>query len=75
MKFSGGLTKLHANRGVFITTSNFTKVALEFVEAMPQKIILIDGMQLYSACGHSAAEFVHRLRLRVARAYALATYL
>jgi restriction system protein len=24
MKFSGGLTKLHANRGVFITTSTFT---------------------------------------------------
>jgi restriction system protein len=46
MKFSGGLTKRHANRGVFITTSTFTKDALEFVEAMPQKIVLIDGKQL-----------------------------
>ncbi len=48
MKFSGGLTKRHANRGVFITTSKFTKDALEFVEALPQKIVLIDGRQLAS---------------------------
>ena len=48
MKFSGSLTKKHANRGVFITTSTFTKDASEFVEAMPQKIVLIDGKQLAS---------------------------
>ncbi len=48
MKFSGSLTKKHANRGVFITTSNFTKDAMEFVEAMPQRIILIDGKYLAS---------------------------
>jgi restriction system protein len=48
MKFSGGLTKRHASRGVFITTSTFTKDASEFVEAMPQKIVLIDGKQLAS---------------------------
>lgn len=48
MKFSGSLTKRHANRGVFITTSGFTKEALEFVEAMPQRIVLIDGKQLAS---------------------------
>ena len=46
MKFSGSLTKKHANRGVFITTSSFTKDALEYVEAIPQKIVLIDGKQL-----------------------------
>ena len=46
MKFSGSLTKHHANRGVFITTSAFTKDASEFVEAMPQKIVLIDGNRL-----------------------------
>lgn len=46
MKFSGGLTKRHANRGVFITTSWFSKDALEYVEEMPQRIILIDGKQL-----------------------------
>jgi restriction system protein len=48
MKFSGSLTKRHANRGVFITTSTFTRDALEFVEAMPQRIVLIDGKQLAS---------------------------
>lgn len=48
MKFSGSLTKRHASRGVFITTSTFTKDALEFVEAMPQKIVLVDGKQLTS---------------------------
>ena len=48
MKFSGSLTKKHANRGVFITTSTFTKDAMEFVEAMPQRIILIDGKYLTS---------------------------
>jgi restriction system protein len=48
MKFSGSLTKKHANRGVFITTSWFSKDALEYVEEMPQRIILIDGKQLAS---------------------------
>jgi restriction system protein len=48
MKFSGSLTKKHANRGVFITTSVFTKDVLEYVEDMPQRIILIDGRRLAS---------------------------
>lgn len=48
MKFSGGLTKKHATRGVFITTSTFTKDARDFVQGMPQKIVLIDGRQLAS---------------------------
>jgi restriction system protein len=46
MKFSGSLTKKHANRGVFITTSWFSNDALEYVEEMPQRIILIDGKRL-----------------------------
>lgn len=48
MKFSGSLTKRHDSRGVFITTSTFSKDALEFVEAMPQKIVLVDGKHLAS---------------------------
>jgi restriction system protein len=48
MKFSGSLTKKHASRGVFITASVFTKDALEYVEEMPQRIILIDGKRLAS---------------------------
>jgi len=46
MKFSGGLTKKNASRGVFITASGFTKDALEYVQALPQKIVLIDGKKL-----------------------------
>ena len=41
-------SKKHANRGVFITTSAFTKDALEWVEAVSQKIVLIDGKRLAS---------------------------
>lgn len=48
MKFSGSLTKKHASRGVFITTSSFTKDASDFVEAIHQKIVLIDGKLLAS---------------------------
>jgi len=48
MRFSGALTKKHASRGVFITSSGFTRDALEYVEAIPQKIVLIDGKQLAS---------------------------
>ena len=33
-------------QGVLITTSTFTKDASEFVEAMPQRIVLIDGKHL-----------------------------
>ena len=46
MRFSGSLTKRHATKGVFITTSYFSRDALEYVEAMPQKIVLIDGAKL-----------------------------
>ena len=46
MKFSGGLTKKHATRGVFITSSDFTRDALDYVEALPQKIVLINGKRL-----------------------------
>lgn len=48
MKFSGSLNKRHANRGVFITTSTFTRDALVFVEGLSQKIVLIDGKLLAS---------------------------
>ena len=48
MKFSGSLTKKHANRGVFITTSWFSADALDYVKEIQQRIILIDGKQLAS---------------------------
>jgi restriction system protein len=46
MKFCGGLTAHHANKGVLITTSCFSKDASDFVTKIPQKIVLIGGKQL-----------------------------
>lgn len=46
-KFSGALDTPGANKGVFITTSKFSREAREYVENInAKKIILIDGMQL-----------------------------
>ncbi len=44
--FVGSLAGQHANKGVFITTSSFTKDALEYVKTIPHKVILIDGEML-----------------------------
>jgi restriction system protein len=44
--FSGSLGAAKANKGVFVTTSYFTKPALEFAERHPYKLVLIDGKQL-----------------------------
>ena len=42
-KFVGALSERQANKGIFITTSNFTKDAREYIEKVSQNIILIDG--------------------------------
>ena len=47
-KFAGALQGQRAKKGVFITTSNFTKEAKEYVSMIDVKIILIDG-ELLSA--------------------------
>jgi restriction system protein len=44
--FIGSLAGQHANKGVFITTSSFTKDALDYVKTIPHKVILIDGEML-----------------------------
>lgn len=44
--FVGSLAGQKANKGVFITTSTFTKDAVAFVQAIQQKVILIDGRLL-----------------------------
>lgn len=44
--FSGALDIKHAEKGVFITTSGFTRDAQEGVERSSKRIILIDGNQL-----------------------------
>lgn len=47
-KFAGALQGQRANKGVFITTSSFTRDAIEYATAINSKIILIDGQQLAS---------------------------
>jgi restriction system protein len=46
--FSGSLGAAKANKGVFVTTSYFTKPAVDFAERHPFKMVLIDGKQLTS---------------------------
>ena len=45
-KFAGALQGQRARKGIFITTSNFSKEALSYVKSIDSKIILIDGQQL-----------------------------
>ncbi|MDD2413389.1 MAG: restriction endonuclease, partial [Bacteroidales bacterium] len=45
-KFVGALAGQGAKKGVFITTSRFTKEALEYQPRNETKIVLIDGEQL-----------------------------
>lgn len=45
-KFAGALQGQRARKGIFITTSNFTKDALDYVKNIESKIILIDGQRL-----------------------------
>ncbi|MBC6937830.1 MAG: hypothetical protein DWB42_18655 [Chloroflexi bacterium] len=44
--FAGSLEGFRARKGVFITTSTFSKDAREYVERIEKKIVLIDGEQL-----------------------------
>jgi restriction system protein len=45
-KFVGALAGQGAKKGIFITTSNFTKDALEYTPRNETKIVLINGVQL-----------------------------
>lgn len=45
-KFAGALQGQRARKGIFITTSDFTKDALDYVSRIDSKIILIDGPTL-----------------------------
>lgn len=44
--FAGSLDGHRAQKGVFITTSRFSREAEEYVRVIPKKIILIDGERL-----------------------------
>lgn len=45
-EFAGALMGKQANKGVLLTTSDFSQHAKSYVQAIQQKIILIDGLQL-----------------------------
>ena len=45
-KFAGALQGQRASKGIFITTSNYSRDALEYVNLIATKIILIDGDML-----------------------------
>lgn len=45
-KFVGALQGHRANKGIFITTSSFTREAEDYVAKINSKIVLIDGEQL-----------------------------
>ena len=45
-RFAGSLDGKRADKGVFITTSNFTREAIEYVKKINKKIVLIDGEKL-----------------------------
>jgi restriction system protein len=45
-KFAGALQGKRARKGIFITTSNYSKEAIDYVSTIDSKIILIDGEQL-----------------------------
>lgn len=45
-QFIGALQEKHSKRGVFITTSKFSKQAFEYVRNIENKVVLIDGEEL-----------------------------
>jgi len=47
-KFAGALQGQRANKGIFITTSNYSHEATEYAAVIPTRIILIDGDKLVS---------------------------
>ncbi|WP_045825764.1 restriction endonuclease [Teredinibacter turnerae] len=61
--FSGALDMQRAHKGVFITTSKFSKGALEYVSMIQKKIILIDGAKL------AALMIKHNLGVSVKETY------
>ena len=45
-QFAGALVGQGASKGVFVTTSSFSRGATEYAFRVPQKIILVDGKEL-----------------------------
>ncbi|TLP98523.1 restriction endonuclease [Nesterenkonia salmonea] len=65
--FIGALHGRGANKGVFITTSHFTRHAREYAENLPTRIVLIDGERLTSLM------IKYRVGVHVERTYEVVT--
>ena len=60
-KFAGALQGQRAKKGIFITTSTFSKPALDYVQKIETRIVLIDGITLASLMiDHDVAVSVKR---------------
>ena len=64
-EFVGAVAGKNMSKGVFVTTSKFTRSAREFVEKAPQRIVLIDGKEL------ARLMVTYRVGLRVRSTYAI----
>jgi restriction system protein len=65
--FVGALEMRRARKGVFITTSRFSKDALEYISMIEKKVVLIDGKQLADLM------IKHNLGVTVKQAYQVKT--
>lgn len=45
-QFSGALDEKHSTKGIFITTSDYSKEARSYVKTLPKSIVLVNGEEL-----------------------------
>ncbi|MDY4463959.1 MAG: restriction endonuclease, partial [Prevotella sp.] len=45
-QFAGALDEKRATKGVFITTSSYSRDARQYVDRLSKKIVLVDGKEL-----------------------------
>jgi restriction system protein len=64
-RFVGSLTGESATKGVFVTTSSFSKEARAYIERVQQRVVLIDGKQL------SDLMISHNVGVRIQTTYEL----
>lgn len=65
--FFGALAGRRAKRGVFITTSSFTKDALDFGQQVSDSVVLIDGNRLTSLMIEHGVGVTHSRTIRLPR--------
>ncbi|MCZ0939546.1 MAG: restriction endonuclease [Caldilineaceae bacterium] len=61
--FAGAIDAVGTSKGVFVTTSTFTKAARKYVQQSPKRIVLIDGEEL------ARLMVVHDVGMRIQHQY------